>query len=233
MDSRGEDGSTVMVPVSAVVTAAFCPMRLYLERRTGTPRGPGPRYVLCRQVASHLGRELDPERIWDEALAIDPGIDPSLREFLGECIERCARGGPWPLPRESDLPLASRRFGLVGNVDKVFDAVPHFAVVRAVHAPPSGTHASDRLRVFGYMLLLSDAAGRDVPHGSIEYIPSGVSRSCTPNPVDKRRFLRALESAREVISGKVPARVTGPRCRSCPFHAECLPMGRRLSDILG
>lgn len=221
-----------MVPVSAVVTAAFCPMRLYLERRSADHGRPGPKYVLCRQVASSLGREPDPERIWREALAIDPGIDPSLREFLDHCIERCARGGPWTVPRESDLSLASRRFGLVGNVDKVFDTAPHFAIVRAVSAPPSGIYTTDRLRVFGYMLLLSDAAGRDVPCGSVEYIPSGVARSCTPNPIDKRRFLRALESAREVLSGKVPARVAGPRCRSCPFYATCLPMGRRLSDIL-
>jgi len=53
-----------------------------------------------------------------------------------------------------------------------------------------------------------------------------------PHPIDKRRFLQALGSAREVLAGKEPMPSPGPQCRSCPSHPSCFPMGKRLSDIL-
>lgn len=228
----GGGGGLVPVPVSAVITASFCPMRLYLERRSGIARTQGSEYTICRQIASHLGEPLDAGTLWDEVLAIDPGMDPRMRTFLETCIARCTEGGPWTRPRESDVPFHSDRYGLYGNIDKLFDSDPPFAIVRARPAPPAGVAGSDRLRVFGYMLLLSDAAGIDASCGSVEYIPSGVPRTYFPHPIDKRRFLQALRSTREVFSGKEPARVPGPRCRSCPSHPACFPMGKRLSDIL-
>ncbi len=222
----------VSVPVSAVITASFCPMRLYLERKTGNKGGPGPEYTICRQIASHLGRSLDGDRIWEEVLAMDPGMDPRMRIYLDDCIARCAAGGPWRIPSRSDVPLTSGKFGLHGNVDKIFEGEPHFAVVRAGLAPPAGVAPADRLRVFGYMLLLSDGAEIPAPCGAVEYIPSGISRLCFPHPIDKRRFFNALSSARDILSGKEPARSPGPRCRSCPAALSCSPMGKRLSDLL-
>jgi len=103
-----------------------------------------------------------------------------MRTFLDTCIARCNEGGPWSIPTKSDVPLFSRKYGLYGNVDKVFDVEPLFALVRANTAPPTGVAGNDRLRIFGYMLLLSDAAEIQAGSGSVEYIPSGVSRSCSP-----------------------------------------------------
>jgi CRISPR-associated exonuclease Cas4 len=231
MAGRG-DNDLVAVPVSAVITASFCPTRLFLERRSGISRAQGPKYTICRQIASHLGEPLDADTLWDEVLAIDPGMDPGMRTFLENCIARCNEGGPWVPPRESDVPFHSDRYGLYGNIDKLFDTDPRFAIVRASPAPPVGVAGPDRLRVFGYMLLLSDAAGIETSSGSVEYIPSGVTRTYFPHPIDKRRFLHALRSAREIFSGKAPSRIPGPRCRSCPSHSACFPMGKRLSDIL-
>jgi len=231
MTGNGRDG-LVPVPVSAVVTASFCPRRLFLVKRFESGWTQGPKYTICRQIASHLGKPLDGDAIWDEVLAIEPGTDPRMRTFLDTCIARCNEGGPWSSPTKSDVPLFSRKYGLYGNVDKVFDVEPLFALVRANTAPPTGVAGNDRLRIFGYMLLLSDAAEIQAGSGSVEYIPSGVSRSCSPHPIDKRRFLQALGSAREVLAGKEPMPSPGPQCRSCPSHPSCFPMGKRLSDIL-
>lgn len=228
------DGNDRLVPasVSSVITASFCPMRLFLERRSGITRTQGAEYTICRQIASHLGERLDSDVIWNEVIAIEPNTDPCMRSFLENCVSRCSEGGPWTVPRQFDVPFYSRRYGLYGNIDKLFDTNPKFAIVRASPAPRSGVAGYDRLRVFGYMLLLSDAAGIDATCGSVEYIPSGISRTYSPSPLDKRRFLQALRSAREIISGKEPERTQGERCRSCPSHPVCFPMGKRLSDIL-
>jgi len=55
MTGIGRDG-LVPVPVSAVVTASFCPRRLFLAKRFESGWTQGAEYTICRQIASHLGK---------------------------------------------------------------------------------------------------------------------------------------------------------------------------------
>ncbi|MCU0631663.1 MAG: Dna2/Cas4 domain-containing protein [Methanolinea sp.] len=220
------------VPVSSVITASLCPMRLYLEARSGEPRTESPRYTICKQVSSHLGSQLDPVEIWNEVTAILPDVDAGMQEFLETCIARCDEGGPWAAFSDTDIHLHSEKYGLSGNLDKVHEDEPYLSIVRTVQAPRSGVYSSDRLRVCGYMILLNEEMGGDVRSGAVEYIPSGVTRTCSPQPIDKRRFLKALNDARSILSGDAPPRPGGHRCQACDSFEACRPSGRRLSDIL-
>lgn len=220
------------VSVSAVITAALCPMRFYLESRSGEPRMESYRYIVCKQISSHLGHPLDSARIWDEICAISPDADAGLHEYMNDCIARCNEGGPWRDFTDTDVYLKSEKHGLSGNIDKIHDGEPFISIVRATKAPPAGVYSSDRLRIFGYMLLASEALGMDVWEGSVEYIPSGTVRSCTPGAIDKRRFLKALRDARDILSGNMPPRPHGVKCQACESLDACRPSGRRLSDLL-
>ena len=231
MDKTGE-GCDRPIPVSSVVTASLCPMRLYLDSRAGEPRFESPKYTICEQISSHLGHRLDPPQIWKEVVAIAPDIDTGMYGFLESCIARCEEGGPWPAFSETDVYLRSETHGLAGNLDKLLESDPFISIVRAGRAPAAGVYSADRLRVFGYMLLVNEVTGKDVSGGLVEYIPSGVARPCTPQPVDKRRFFKALADARAILSGETPPRPTGARCRACESYRACSPPGRRLSDIL-
>jgi len=226
------DGDFRPIPVSSVVTASLCPMRLYLDSRSGESRFESPKYTICKQVSSHLGQLLDPLQIWKEVVAIAPDIDPAMYGFMESCIARCNEGGPWPAFAETDVYLRSEMHDLAGNLDKLLESDPFISIVRAVRAPAAGVYSADRLRVFGYMLLVSEVTGREVSGGMVEYIPSGVARPCTPQPLDKRRFFKALADARAILSGDAPPRPTGTRCRACESYGACSPPGRRLSDIL-
>lgn len=225
-------GKERTVPVSAVITAAICPMRLYLESRSAEPRQEGSRYTICKQISSHLGTPLDPGLIWDEIVAIIPHADEDMHGFMNGCIARCNEGGPWRPFTDTDVHLHSKKHGLSGNIDKIHDHEPFLSIVRSMHAPPAGVYTSDRLRVFGYMILMNEILGLDVREGLVEYIPSGVVRSCTPGPIDKRRFLKALRDARDILSGREPPRPQGVKCQTCESLDACHPSGKRLSDLL-
>lgn len=220
------------VSVSAVITAALCPMRLYLESRSGEPRQESYQYTICKQISSHLGSTLDPGMIWDEVVAIIPHADPVMHEFMDACIARCTEGGPWRAFTDADMHIHAEKHGLSGNIDKVHDQEPFLSIVRSMHAPPAGVYTSDRLRVFGYMLLMNETLGLDVQEGLVEYIPSGTVRSCIPGPIDKRRFLKAMRDARTILSGKEPPRPHGVKCQTCESLDACRPSGKRLSDLL-
>lgn len=220
------------VPVSSVIKATLCPMRLFLETRSGEPRQESHTYTICKQISTHLGSPLDPREIWNEISAIVTDMDTRSFEYMESCIARCNEGGPWHTFTDSDVYFQSEKHGLAGNIDKVHAGDPFFSIVRAVPAPPAGVFTSDRLRVFGYLLLLNEATGMDVRGGIVEYIPSGIARYCIPRPIDKRRFFKALHDARDILSGDAPPRPNGIRCRECESLEACRPTARRLSDIL-
>ena len=225
-------GPDRVIPVSSVVTASLCPMRLYLEARSGEPRFESPKYTICKQVSSHLDSDPDARQIWREVVAIVPDLDPGMYSWMEECLARCREGGPWEAFSDTDVYFRSETHGLSGNLDKLHESDPFISIVRAVPAPRAGVYSADRLRVFGYILLVSEATGRDVRGGMVEYIPSGEARFCSPQPIDKRRFFKALSDARTILSGDGPPRPTGARCRACESYGACSPSGRRLSDLL-
>lgn len=220
------------ISISAVARTASCPLRFYIDRECGGERSESGRYTVCKQISYHLGDGTDGTAIWEECLAVNPGIDPRLRNYLEECLVICRAGGPWPESRETDVAVRSDALGIFGVVDKVCGGDPCFSIVRAAPAPATGIYPADRIRLFGYLTCLEEMTGDEIPTGAVEYIPSGLSRVCRPLPIDRRRFLNALRTARLIVSGKKPAKPACPPCGRCIHEDRCSPQSRRLSDLL-
>jgi CRISPR/Cas system-associated exonuclease Cas4 (RecB family) len=222
---------TPELSISSVVATSRCPVRFSIEK--DTPRSESWRYTLAKQLSYHLAEELDEDVIWEEACLVRENPDPAMKPFLSEMIRLCRDKMDWRVPRESDVRVNSGKYKIYGVIDKLFDHDPYFALVRSSGAPVRGVYALDRLRVTGYTICLQEVLGDHVRGGTIEYIPSGVSRSVTVEPRDKRKFIHALHEARRIINGVPPRKPLQPPCGHCPYSRDCEPVfGTRLSDLL-
>jgi CRISPR-associated exonuclease Cas4 len=217
------------VSVSQILSAHFCPVRFYLER--DRPHAESPRYTVCKQLSTHLGVPLDADRIWDEIRTVSPGIEPAMRLFLDTCVERC-RDERWPRPSEMDIAVFSDNLGIQGRVDKILEDDPLFAITRSSEAPPAGVHGADRIRVAAYAACVAETLGIEAGTGLVEYIPSGVLRTCTVQPGDRRGMLRALAAARRVVAGQIPGKPRRAPCNGCLQRERCTPAGSSLSGLL-
>ncbi|MCX6694331.1 MAG: Dna2/Cas4 domain-containing protein [Methanomicrobiales archaeon] len=217
------------VTISSVAYAASCPMRLYLEK--GKPYQEHPRYTICKQVSAHLGGPLHPDEIWDEVTTILPTIGIGERPFLLTCIALC-REGKWRTPSSHNVACSAPRYGVLGVVDKIYDDSPRFAAMRAHLPPKAGVHWTDRIRLAGYALCLSETLGTEVTEGEVEYIPAGVARRYVIQPRDIRAFFSAREAARRVAAGEIPARPQKSPCHRCPHTSRCERGPSKLSDLL-
>jgi CRISPR-associated exonuclease Cas4 len=219
------------LPLSSVITASICPLRLYYghipdERALW-------RHSICRQVSSHLGTDPDREVIWDEICAIHPGIGPEYQDYMAHCITACTTQSCWRPCAGNDIPVRSERMKVFGTVDKIFSTPPYLAVTRSSHAPRAGIYAADRLKVAGYALCMEETHGKPVTSGCVEYIPDGIVRTCEVQPIDRRRFLAALNAARRIVRGEIPSRPLNAPCDRCGHRDRCKPRVKRLRDLLG
>jgi Domain of unknown function DUF83. len=218
-----------LISISQVVSGYFCPVRLYLERSAAS--GESPRYTVSKQVSYHLGKPLQSESLWDEVLAIQPDIEEDMREFLDTCVGAC-REKTWRRPVQTDVQVRSERFGIRGMVDKIFEEEPYFAITRSSSAPIAGIYAGDRIRIACYVLCIRESLGLPAEAGLIEYIPSGESRVCHPEPRDRRAMLTGIRSAQRVLAGEVPRKPVRAPCATCPYESQCLSGAQRLSDLM-
>jgi CRISPR-associated exonuclease Cas4 len=187
--------------------------------------------MICKQLSYHLGGPLEPDLIWDEMLAVCPGIDPCHRSFLETCIASCNKT-IWKPAVQSDARVISEKHGMVGMVDRFFDN-GIFSIIRAVGSMPFGTYAADRLRIAGIALCLEEMMGNEVSGGYVEYIPDGVSRFHTIQPRDRRQVIAALHKIRELKNGELPRHPLNAPCNRCTYKEQCeRSSGRRLSDLL-
>lgn len=223
-----------MIPdlsISSVITTSVCPVRFFLSQNSRNSES--PRYTVAKQISYHLGKESDTEEIWDEISLIQKDNNPGLREFFDECIRICHTNTGWRRYSDSDVKVHSSKYHIHGIVDKLFDDEPFFSITRASQAPLSGIYSSDRLRIAAYSVCLEEMLTAEIEGGCIEYIPSGMIRFCRVEPIDKRRFLRALHETRRIKNGQLPRRPMRPPCEKCPEQWRCGPdEGIRLSDLL-
>jgi len=218
------------ISISAVVTTSTCPYRFYLDK--GRERLESWRYTAAKQISYRLGDTLDAAEIWDEICFIQKDIDNSAFPILTESVRLCKSNPTWRTYRDADVAVRSDRYHLHGIVDKLFFDSPLFAVTRPTAAPSRGIYTADRLRVAGYAICLEEMLGTAVSEGIVEYIHSGIGRVCTIEPLDKRKFLRALQEARRITNGELPRRPLHPPCESCRHAERCNPAGgQRLSDL--
>jgi CRISPR-associated exonuclease Cas4 len=219
------------ISISSIVTTSVCPVRFFLGQKTRTSEP--PRYTVAKQISYHLGTDTDTEEIWEEISLIQKENSHEIREFFEECIHICNNNPGWRKCCDSDVKVYSAKYHMHGVVDKIFDDEPFFSIIRPSHAPPSGIYSSDRLRIAAYTACLQEMLDKDIEGGSVEYIPSGITRFCRVEPLDKRRLLRAIYETKRIRSGEVPRRPLRPPCERCPEKGRCGPgEGMRLSDLL-
>jgi CRISPR-associated exonuclease Cas4 len=209
----------------------MCPFRFYLEK--GGARAESWRYTVAKQISYRLGDPLDAGEIWDEVRLLQNDIDSSAFSTLIDSVRLCSLNREWRRYRDADVAVRSETHHIHGIVDKIFSDAPLFAVTRPTPAPSRGIYTADRLRVAGYAICLEEMLGIPVPGGMVEYVHSGIARICSLEPIDKRRFLRALHEARRITSGELPRKPLRPPCENCPQNGRCDPGGgKRLSDLL-
>ncbi len=217
--------------ISAVVTTSRCPFRFYLEKGAG--RTESPRYTIAKQISYRLGNPLDADEIWNEVGLIQKDLDSSVFPLLTESVRLCSINPGWRRYREADVAVRSETHKIHGIVDKVFFDEPLFTVTRPATAPVRGVYSADRLRIAGYAICLEEMLDTPVPAGTVEYVHSGIERTCIIEPIDKRKFLRALQEARRIAGGELPRKPLRPPCSTCPQEERCGPAGgKRLSDLL-
>ncbi|NYT08200.1 MAG: Dna2/Cas4 domain-containing protein [Methanomicrobiales archaeon] len=217
--------------ISGVVTTSICPVRFHLEKGTG--RTESWRYTAAKQISYRLGDPLDAEEIWAEVRLLQKDVDSSAFTDFAGSVRLCGSTTGWRRYREADVAVRSETHRIHGIVDKVFFDEPFFAVTRPTPAPTRGVYHADRLRVAGYAICLEEMLGIEIAGGMVEYIHSGIGRVCTLEPIDKRRFFRALQEARRITKGELPKKPLRPPCGTCPHGDRCDPTGgTRLSDLL-
>jgi CRISPR-associated exonuclease Cas4 len=206
-----------------------CPVRYYYERNE--PIVESERYAICKQLSYHLGTPLIPDLIWDEVLAVRPGINPDLRSFLDSCISACDKNS-WRSAAQTDVMVRSAKQGIVGMVDRL-DTDGNYSVIRAAGAMPFGTYASDRLRIACIGLCLEEMTGDEITGGHVDYIPDGVSRFHTIQPRDRRQVIATLHRLHSICDGDLPRHPLNAPCNRCRYREKCENSGgHRLSDLL-
>ena len=209
----------------------MCPFRFYLDK--GQARPESWRYSVAKQISYRLGDPLDTDEIWEDIRLLQKDIDSSVFPILTESVRLCNNNPGWRRYREADVTVRSESHRIHGIVDKVFDDEPFFAITRPASAPSRGIYGADRLRVAGYAICLEEMLGTAILRGAVEYIHSGIERVSTIEPIDKRKFIRALYEARRITNGELPRKPLRPPCTSCPHSDRCEPAGgKRLSDLL-
>ena len=217
------------ITVSGLVAAHRCPLRYWYE--LARPPAESVRYAVAKQVAAHLGDELDPGPIWDEVTCVLPGVGPEARALVEAWTAAC-RGTRWPSFELRDRAVRSSRLGLSGQVDGVAPDLSSCAVVRAAPAPEYGVSSADRVRAAAYALCLEEERGRPLDAVHLLYIPSGTLRRYEPQPRDRRAVLRALEAARRVQQGRLPPRAPDAPCDRCPHEGRCAGGARTGRSLL-
>ena len=206
-----------------------CPVRFYYEKNETVTES--DRYAVCKQLSYHLGKPLDPDAVWSEILTVRPGIDTSLKEYLGICIASCNKHA-WKPAKETDVRVFSEKHGVAGMIDRITDDGA-FSLVRAAGAMPMGTYAADRLRIAAISLCLEEMTGNEVEGGNIEYIPDGVSRHHAVQPRDRRQVIATLHKYKSIVDGNLPEPPLNAPCNRCKYKEKCeSSIGRRLSELL-
>lgn len=192
------------------------------------------------------------ERACADSLAVygpefEAVVDAAGREALemGEDIirglaEEKARRGEAGLscvlrPAAAGVSIYSGRLRLAGSVDKVVvrDGSMAPVIVSAAPPPTSGLHASDRVRLAAYAMLLAEKYGHPCDEGGVEYVRGWSLRWAEVRYEDRRRALYARNRILDMGLGRMPDAVRGKWCARCGHEDACGTRPSLLSALFG
>ena len=219
---------TSPIPISDLASVLYCPMKYYLDLHASyeIPHS----LLMCKHIA-FAEKDADPKELWEEFLFIYSEVDQAEKDQFMEYLLIYKRGfqQPWT---ERDLYVYSQKWDISGIIDKFYEPGNQLTLIRGTKAPEMGAYRSDRLRAIAYNICLQEMMGQRPLSCVIEYVASGVIRTLTFTPRDRRLFVEIVKLARRIRAGYVPARPAQGPCARCRHEKTCIsPSGRRLSDL--
>ncbi len=124
---------------------------------------------------------------------------------------------------ERDLPLWSKRLGLVGKADLVefYGDAPYPVEYKL---GPSREHPHAALQLCGQALCLEEMLKREVPRGAIFHHASRRRREVIFDDPLRKRVEKVTVKIRELLNFFVlPAPANDRRCKNCSLQESCLP----------
>jgi len=218
------------ISISSVIACHACPLRFYLEQEADHIEP--ARYTFAKQISYHLGTPLDADVIWEDVRIVAPETPDECEATVRAWVEQC-RQTNWREAAECDVRVASARLNIAGTIDRLFDDEPVAAILRSTEAPEAGIYTADRLRAACLLFCINETIDPAAASVAIEYVPSGISRTCIPQPRDRRNALRAIRLIEKIRAGHVPKKPHDAPCEGCYLADHCTGTGaKRLTDLL-
>lgn len=217
-----------MISFSDLATAAYCPRKLYYERRREEDRRGIPDDVRERRdLAFRYETLLAPGHdLASEPIAVTP---TQFRARLHAASERLRAWDALVTPTEERVHLAGRE--VRGLVQKVLDDPLAVSVVSAGAPPERGVWGPQTVRAVAAAKALSWEREREVDLAYVEYPAHGCIRRITLTTRRKARYRRALETAK-ALDGPPPRLDNEEKCAACEFNPECGTKTRSLRSLL-
>jgi CRISPR-associated exonuclease Cas4 len=238
------------IPFSELSTAAYCPRKLYYQRRNEieVPEAVAERREIAFQYGDLLGEADQPptnadesllgdspgtavsdERLADLPLAVGPAefrsnLDRVRRRFTDE----------WPHLRDPEdrerLVEGKDSRGIVHKVLGLDPPTP--SMVFTGDPPEQGVWEPQSVRAVAAAKALSWEAERPVERAFVEYPTHGIVREIELTVRRKAAYRTAIETVRS-LDGPPPRLRGNAKCEPCEYREECGVKTRSVKSLLG
>ncbi|PSP54707.1 hypothetical protein BRC82_09225 [Halobacteriales archaeon QS_1_67_19] len=217
------------IPFSELSTAAYCPRKLYYQRRADIDV---PTDVAAKRDLAHRYDDLldaSDERLADLPLTVAP---ETFRTNLGCARERLSAA--WPHLREpSERDRLTEGKDCRGIVHKVLDLdVPTPAMVFTGDPPEQGVWEPHSVRAVAAAKALSWEHEQSVDRAFVEYPTHGTVREIRLTTRRKAAYREAVNVARS-LDGPPPRLRNDAKCEPCEYREQCGVKTRSLRSLLG
>ncbi|GAB7016691.1 CRISPR-associated protein Cas4 [Methanogenium cariaci] len=216
--------------ISSIVACHACPVRYELMK--SLEQAEPEKYTVAKQLSYALGRPLDAAALWEDIRMISPDISDDWQPVLETWVDACTKSD-WQPADEYDVRVSSVRLGVGGTLDRLLPgSPPTCALMRVTEAPEAGVWGADRIRAACFVVCIEETLGFSPSGITFEYLASGISRTCVPEPRDRRRALQAIRTADAIDGGMVPRKPRNAPCDGCFIADACTVSGpKKLSDL--
>ena len=207
------------IAISDLTAVIYCPIKYYRDYRAPHTVVIPDSTSICKHIAC-AHPDSDPDALWEELTFIHPELDPDSKTLLTTYLDvyNNALQQPWT---EQDLYVSSKKWGISGIIDKYHAPTHQITLVKGTKAPQTGVYRSDKVRALGYMICVQEMMNIKHPVCVVEYIPSGIIRTISITPHDRRLFIETLKQVRRIRSGHVPHRPVRAPCQFCVYKDDC------------
>jgi len=123
--------------------------------------------------------------------------------------------------------------GMLFNEIVVQQAAMHILEQFGIRLRPygNGYYTADSVESVACLIAAAnETLGTTTDEALIEYVPSGVVRTCVPQPRDRRLMMRAITAAKRVDAGILPKKPRDAPCETCELREYCETKPTPLSE---